>query len=137
MSEMQVLGCLRCKRVLTRPVHPLPEMPTPELQAGGVGYDPTVPIGYVAVDPVGLQGPVEGTPGCLVVNPADGLELLTHEDPVRNSGCCAHDGMDGPNRRCPGCRSEVATLRDDCWSPHELRFEPGVVALMGVSKTWS
>lgn len=139
MSEKQVLGCRRCGRVLTREVFPLPELPVATLRAGGGGYDPTVPVGYVATDPGAVHRDGEGavgSAGCLVVNIEDGLELLVHEDPVRSSGCCGHDGQDGPNRGCPGCRSEVATLRDDCWSPQELRFEPDVVALMPLSRTW-
>ncbi|MGO0578085.1 hypothetical protein [Ornithinimicrobium panacihumi] len=141
MSEKQVVGCRRCGRALSREVYPLPEMPQPELRAGGEGYDPTVPVGYVAVDPVGIgrdaTGATVGTVGCLVTHIDDGLDLVPHEDAARHHGCCADDGLDGPNLRCPGCRSEIATLRDDCWSPQELRFEPDVAALMPLSKTWT
>ena len=140
MSEKRVLGCRRCGHALTREVFPLPEMPEPEMRAGGGGYSSTVATGYVATEPHAVTVDDDrpaGSTGCLVVNIEDGLQLLVHEDPVRSSGCCGHDGLDGPNRRCPGCRSEVATLRDDCWSPQELRFEPGVVTLMPLSKTWT
>jgi hypothetical protein len=89
-----------------------------------------VPVGTWAVDPepVGrIRGAATGSLGCLVTNPADGMDLEPHPDDLRNAGCCAHDGCDGPNRLCPSCHAEVATLRDDCWTPVELRFEPSAV----------
>ena len=91
-----------------------------------ISLRPTLSVGFWAVDPdpIGrdMAGNPSDTPGCLVVNPADGVDLETHPG-------CGHDGCDGPNKRCPGCHAEVATLRDDCWTVLELRFEPAAVVV--------
>lgn len=123
-----VISCQSCGQNLTRPVEQMAEVPEPH--GRGIGYAPTLPVGTWAVDPrpVGwIKDAATSSLGCLVVNPADSLDLEPHPEPRRNSGCCAHDGCDGPNRLCPSCHAEVATLRDDCWTPVELRFEPSTV----------
>jgi hypothetical protein len=123
-----VITCTSCGVVLTRPLERLPAMPEPtQASPWDVGYLPTVREGAWAVDPdpVAWRGDVPtSTRGCFVVNPADAVGTMPSDDPTRNNGCCRHDGLDGPNLLCSGCRREVATLRDDCWSPVEVRFEP-------------
>lgn len=132
-----VITCRSCRRPLTRPVRRAPELPTPvPASPEDTGHLPTVAVGAWAVDPgpVGWDGDVPtSTLGCLVTNPSDALPLVASPDPVRNSGCCGHDGLDGPNLLCPGCGREVATLRDDCWSRVEVRFEPGAVVVVPVA----
>ena len=92
---------------------------------------PTLTVGYWAVDPDPVwrlnTGEPADSPGCLVINPADAVELEVHPDSRRSSGCCGHDGSGGPNRRCPECHCEVATLHDDCYTVVELRFEASAV----------
>ena len=112
-------------------------MPEPQHFDDGVGYEPTLAVGAWAIDPAPPAMYPNGAPagplGCFVINPADGLELEPHPEGKRNGGCCAHDGLDGTNRRCASCHAEVATLRDDCWSYVELRFEPSAVVAADVS----
>lgn len=127
-----VLRCRACTTALTRPVKHLSGLPVREYaDKDEIQRKPTVVVGYWAVDPdpVGRHSSNEpaDTPGCLVTNPADGVEPEVHPYGRRNSGCCGHDGCDGPNRRCPHCHHEVATLRDDCWMVAELRFESSAV----------
>ena len=128
-----VVACRACGEALSRVVEELAEMPAAERLDDGIGYAPTVPLGNLAIDPgpVGVRqdGRPTSTLGCVVINPEDALALVTHPDPRRNSGCCGHDGLDGPNQLCPNCHAEVATLRDDCWSLVEVRFEPSAVLL--------
>jgi hypothetical protein len=129
-----VISCRHCGQNLTRRVEQVPELPEP--RPYGTGYAPTVPVGTWAVDPgpVGwIRDAAISSLGCLVINPADGLDLELHPEAERNSGCCGHDGLDGPNRLCPSCHAEVATLRDDCWSFVDLRFEPSAVDAIPVS----
>lgn len=125
------VDCVACGVRLTPALTVLEELPDLVSLSDGVGHAPTVPIGFMAVDPdavpdfLGGGADERGSSGCLVVNPADAGTLVRHPDVRRNSGCCGHDGLDGPNRLCPSCGTEVATLRDDCWSRVEVRFEPG------------
>lgn len=92
---------------------------------------PTMTPGTWAVDPkarlIASDGTPSGTAGCFVLHPDDAVGLEPHPDGLRNSGCCGHDGLDGPNRRCASCHHEVATLCDDCWTTVEIRFEPSAV----------
>lgn len=124
------IRCRDCGTRLTPALTQLDAMPSPVQLDDGVGYRPTVPVGFVAVDPDPVSSyqdggaATPGTVGCYVVNPDDARLLVRHPDPRRSSGCCGHDGLDGPNRVCPSCGAEVATLRDDCWSRVETRFEP-------------
>lgn len=133
----EVFRCRGCRRALTRPVRRLAVLPALEYaDEDEVSMAPTVGVGSWAMDPEPRLRAADGAPrgslGCLVVNPADGLDLEAHPDPYRNSGCCGHDGCDGPNRRCPACHAEVATPSDDCWTHVELRFEPGAVDVLTV-----
>ena len=130
-----MIRCRECGEALTPALTALHEVPAPLQAEDGVGYEPTVPPGYVAVDPDPVSsyqtgGSMErGSFGCLVVNPADARGLVRHPDHRRSNGCCGPDGLDGPNRTCASCGVEVATLRDDCWSRVEVRFEPQRVDL--------
>lgn len=128
-----IMVCVSCGKTLTNALRQLEEMPRPtHAQPEDERYLPTIPLGAWASDPdpIGWRdGLPTSTPGCLVINPADAIGVLSSEDPLRNSGCCGHDGLDGPNLLCRGCSSEVATLRDDCWSVSEVRFEPAAVAI--------
>jgi hypothetical protein len=131
--ESVIVVCGLCGNVLTNAVRQLDQMPAPT-RAGHEDerYLPTIPVGAWAADPEPIgrrDGRPTSTLGCLVINPADAIGVLSSGDPRRNSGCCGHDGLDGPNLLCRGCRSEVATLRDDCWSEVEIRFEPAAVAI--------
>lgn len=140
MAEEQVLGCVRCRKALTTPVRMLDELPVPYSIPKLWGTEPTVPERAVAVDPepyyTDPDGSTVGSAGVLVANIEDGVDLVPHEDPERHSGCCGDNGFGGLNLRCPGCRSQIATIVNDCWSRQELRFEPDLVALMPQADTW-
>jgi hypothetical protein len=73
-----------------------------------------------------------GTEGRYVINLADRRNLAVHKDAKRLAGCCGMDGCDGPNQLC-ACGAEVATEKSDCWMPHALIFESGVVELVDAS----
>lgn len=92
------------------------DSPTPLLAAGTYALDADTGDGQT-VAPV------------VVLHPDDLSGVVPHPDRGRSSGCCGHDGLDGPNRVCGGCGTEVATLRDDCWVGwSSVRLEPaGVV----------
>jgi hypothetical protein len=94
-------------------------------------FRPTMEPGTSARDPDPIQRDSSGraitSEGCPIVNADDLRALAPSPDPRRNSGCCGHDGLDGPNLLCPKCGQEVATLRDDCWSFVEVRLEPMAV----------
>lgn len=126
-----VLSCRRCGRPLTLPVERLGALPTRHEVPQTGAYLPTMGRGTWAVDPASPWTRDDGTPtstvGCLVAHPDDGLPLEVHPDGRRSGGCCGHDGHGGPNRRCPGCHADVATLTDDCYTYVELRFEPDAV----------
>jgi hypothetical protein len=70
-----------------------------------------------------------GSEGRYIINLSDGLNLRDHPDRRRLNGCCGLDGVDGVNRICQ-CGAEVATEKSDCWMPHALLFERGVVDLV-------
>ena len=127
--------CAACGARLAGPLVRLDAMPVPRAHDDGIGYDPTMPRGHAAVDPRPRATYPDGRPasslGCLVIHPADAPDLGVHPDWVRSSGCCGNDGLDGPNRVCPGCGAEVATLVDDCWTRVELRFEAGTTRWVG------
>ena len=129
----QIFTCVVCNRALTRPMAQLPTLPVAK-QLDEVSYEPTLSVGTWALDPEPRLRTADGapasTPGCLVTNPQDAPDLPPHPEARRNSGCCGHDGCDGPNRICPGCGAAVATLSDDCWTLVELRFEPDAVRVV-------
>lgn len=131
--ESVTIVCGSCGNTLSRALSQLDVIPNPRrAQPEDERFLPTIPEGAWARDPepIGWQGQLPtSTLGCLVINPADAIGLLSSDDPVRNSGCCGHDGLDGPNLLCRSCRNEVATLRDDCWSLLEVRFEPSAVQI--------
>jgi hypothetical protein len=136
-----VVACTACGELLSAPLVQIDPIPAPQrlhYDPDTYGYKPTVPVGRWAIDPepVSRRGDISGPPtntlGCLVINPADALPLLPHSDGRRSGGCCGHDGLDGPNLLCPNCRVAVATLRDDCWTPVETRFEPHLVTLVAI-----
>lgn len=133
----ELVLCAACGRRLSRPVVRLAEVPEPRRREGernGHDYDPTLAEGAYAVDPFPLATTTESdkvtSVGCLVLNPSDVHALRDHPDLRRLSGCCGRDGLDGPNQVCRHCGAEVATLRDDCWSPVEVRFEPSAVKVV-------
>lgn len=132
MSQ-QIFTCANCGRALTRSITQLVELPEAKL-IDEISYEPTLEVGTWAVDPGPRLRTADGDPastlGCLVTNPQDAPDLKIHPEPRRNSGCCGHDGLDGPNRICPGCDAAVATLSDDCWTLVELRFEPEAVRVV-------
>ena len=123
-------ACASCGQALTKPVETLPSLPE-RVEDDFPGFQPTVPPGSWALDPDPMFWDSAGRPtttkGCAVLNATDMLDLTPHPDLRRNSGCCGHDGLDGPNVVCPSCGNEVATLRDDCWSYVEVRLEPASV----------
>lgn len=130
-----IITCRRCGRFLTRPVTRVTSFPELTKREGSDAFEPTVGRGACAVDPMPIGvgvGVGEGTRNCVVVNPSDVRRLAVHPDGWRNCGCCGHDGGQGPNRLCLACRAEVATLRDDCWTPQEVRFEPSAVRLVAI-----
>lgn len=131
------LECRACRARLTSVLTHLPAVPERQRAATGGGYLTTVQTDQLATDPEPVathpDGTATSTLGCLVAHPDAGRGLAAHPDPGRNSGCCGHDGLDGPNRLCSGCGAEVATLRNDCWSTVELRFEPDAVRLVPVT----
>lgn len=123
-----IMSCKSCGQPLSNPLRQLSEMPVPQLaEPDGIRHLPTIPVGACAVDPnpaFWQDGIAATTTDCLVINPADSVGVVSTEDPHRNSGCCGHDGLGGPNLLCQGCQGEVATLLDDCWTAVEVRFEP-------------
>jgi hypothetical protein len=129
----QIFTCANCGRGLTQKLSQLAELPVAK-QIDEISYEPTLAVGTWAIDPESRLLTAEGAPastsGCLVINPADAPDLKPHPEPRRNSGCCGHDGLDGPNRICPDCNAAVATLSDDCWTLVELRFEPDAVRVV-------
>lgn len=132
---MDVIACRACGAVLTLPARQLNALPEPQYaDADQVSMRPTLEPATWAVDPVprlvASDGTSASTAGCLVVHPGDTIGLEPHPDRVRSSGCCGHDGLDGPNRRCASCHNDVATLSDDCWTTVELRFEPAAVEVL-------
>ncbi|HHU11195.1 MAG TPA: hypothetical protein GXZ60_14470 [Intrasporangiaceae bacterium] len=143
-----LIVCRVCRQQLSPPVRLLPEVPERTLAADHrTTVPPTVQPGEYAVDPYPLgatDGRVdEGNPGCLVLHPDDARELTVHPDPERSVGCCGEDGLAGPNPCCPRCSAAVATLVNDCWTVHEVRFEPAAVIVGPVedltrpgSRTW-
>lgn len=137
--ESVVIACKACGERLTASVAQIDPIPAPrhiDDDPDASGYQPTLPVGRWAIDPEPVSrlgerdGPPASTLGCLVINPFDALPLLPHPDRRRSSGCCGHDGLDGPNLLCPKCKAAVATLRDDCWTMVETRFEPEFVTLI-------
>lgn len=122
-----VFVCAKCSAALTRSVEQLAVLPD-RVEAVFPGYEPTVPPGSWAVDLKSIAVAESGEPldslDCVVLNSEDLLSLPSHPDRRRSSGCCGHDGLDGPNLICPECGNEVATLRDDCWTYVEVRLEP-------------
>jgi len=132
---MDLIACLACGAVLSRPARQLSELPEREyVDEDQVSMRPTLVAGTWAIDPaprfIASDGRAASTEGCLVMHPDDATGLEPHPDPRRNSGCCGHDGLDGPNRRCASCHNDVATLSDDCWTAVELRFEPASVQVV-------
>jgi len=129
----QIFTCATCGRALTREVTQLAELPVAK-QTDEISYEPTLAVGTWAIDPEPRLRTADGEPastsGCLVINPEDARDLKPHPEPRRSSGCCGHDGLDGPNCICPGCGAAVATLSDDCWTLVELRFEPDAVRVI-------
>ena len=140
--ESVVIACKACGERLSAPVMRIDPIPAPrpiDDNPDNCGYQPTLPAGRWAIDPhpVSWRGDRDGPPtstlGCFVINPVDALPLLPHPDGRRSSGCCGHDGLDGPNLLCPNCMASIATLRDDCWTMVETRFEPDLVTLVPVN----
>lgn len=131
--ESVTIVCGSCGNPLTNALSQLDVIPEPRrAQPEDERFLPTIPGGSWArdPDPIGWRGQLPtSTLGRLVINPVDAIGVISSDDPMRNSGCCGHDGLDGPNLLCGGCRKEVATLRDDCWSLLELRFEPSAVQI--------
>lgn len=131
--ESVTIVCGSCGNPLTSALSQLDPIPEPRrAQPEDERFLPTIPEGAWArdPDPIGWRDQLPTSSlGCLVINPVDAIGVLSSDDPMRNSGCCGHDGLDGPNLLCCGCRKEVATLRDDCWSLLEVRFEPSAVQI--------
>ena len=119
-------ACSRCRTPLTRPVKAI--LALPERRQPAEEYLPTVGVGEWAIDPEprsrGDDGEPRGSHNCVVVNLDDLLDLGSHPDHFRSSGCCRRDGLDGPNLICPTCGAEVATAVDDCWTYREARLQP-------------
>ncbi|WP_159773349.1 hypothetical protein [Streptomyces sp. HM190] len=117
----------------------------------------TMPLGTYAVDPLPCGAPYvphpdpawmdvahpgnavhldPDGPGCLmsagprdtlVVHPEDTRRYLSPNPAVREFGCCAVPGREGPNELCGGCGAVVATLFADCTGPYETHFLPAAV----------
>jgi hypothetical protein len=96
----------------------LREVAFPDLERLEPPEDGPVPLvepGTFTVDP-SHAGEVSGSRGeGFVLHPDEVHGVRAHDDPMRSSGCCALDGLDGPNLVCASCGSEVATLTTDCW----------------------
>ncbi|MFF0416581.1 hypothetical protein ACFYUY_39915 [Kitasatospora sp. NPDC004745] len=85
-------------------------------------YGPsTVPAGFYASDPEPRRM-LDGSDAALVLNPGDGGLLHPTEVSGRSYGCCRLDGIDGPNRVCAGCGSEVGVEISDCWTEYDVRL---------------
>ena len=66
---------------------------------------------------------VRNRKGCYIVNSGDVIHAHLTSDSTRIQGCCGLDGCDGPNLRCNGCNSYLATQMSDCWMAHCVVFE--------------
>ncbi|MGW2638035.1 hypothetical protein [Streptomyces sp. NPDC001348] len=100
--------------------HPDPEWPGAAVPGLSIA-DPDGPGSLMSAGPRDtLVVHPEDTDGLLEPNPASFAENV----------CCGPLGMEGPNRLCPGCGAEVATLLADCVGPYETHFLPDAVRVV-------
>ena len=143
-ARLERFHCEQCGTPLTRPVLRLPGVPQPRPEVtyedvteatlpegtwafdaeppawaprDKARFDPEKPPGLLTDRPVGVWN-------CPVLNKVDLLDLPSHPDSWRSSGCCGRAGGDGPNVVCPSCGELVATIMDDCHTRQEVRLEP-------------
>lgn len=139
MPGMTVFLCRSCRTRLT-PEVALVDLP----ESRGHDGEPTMLAGTYAVDadpfgPPYVDAPPghpalriharvrvpDGPRGTVVLHPDDFLpERRWSAD--RITGCCGPAGTEGPNLRC-ACGSEIATEKNDCCTPHEIRLDPAHV----------
>lgn len=66
--------------------------------------------------------------GCVVVHPDDVVGVRWYDEQGPWSGCCGPDGIFCYlNLVCQRCDAEIGTFYGDCWTPYEVRIEPGAV----------
>lgn len=122
--------CRRCGGTLTRPVRRLEAVPERH-HDGGFEFDPTMAPGTWATEPRRVVPTDDGRSVTIdsfqVLNREDLTGLTDHPDPRRHVGCCGRDGGHGPNIVCPRCGAEIGVIRDDCWTPQEVRLDPSAV----------
>lgn len=119
-------ACAGCGQALTGVLRAV-DLPVPTGERSWDAPTPLLAAGTFAVDTDAdtTDGAGRTTPGPVVLHPDDLRGVVPHPDRGRSSGCCGHDGLDGPDRVCGGCGTEVATLRDDCWVGWStVRLEP-------------
>jgi hypothetical protein len=100
---------------------------------------PTLPPGVVVTDPNpvtvwqverGLPArEIEQAPANAVVVRPDALLAGSVAVTGVAAGCCGLDGQDGPNQACATCGQPLGTAWTDCWTQHEVRFDPDAVLL--------
>ena len=68
------------------------------------------------------------TEGQIMVHLSDAINTRHHEEARRLQGCCGLDGCNGRNTVC--CNGhEVGTEKSDCWMPHVLLLDAGMVVV--------
>lgn len=101
---------------------------------------PSLPDGAIVIDPgavtVHQSGPgsspleiEQAPPNAVVVRPDAIIEGTVTVIGIA-AGCCGLDGQDGPNQACASRGQVLGTAWTDCWTVHEVRFNPGAVLLV-------
>ena len=62
----------------------------------------------------------------IIINKKDLVNSIYHSEQSRLNGCCGQDGLDGINRVCIN-NHEIGTEKSDCWMPHYVALNPGLV----------
>ncbi|WP_405656611.1 hypothetical protein [Streptomyces sp. RK9] len=115
---MSIITCVNCGELLTDILSQVPFPPTPEKFTGERLGLPLLQQGTYAIDP---------ETGAITLHPDGAPGTRQHRGPGRQNGCCAPDGLDGPNLVCAGCGAEVATRKTDCWQEHLVAVIPEAV----------
>jgi hypothetical protein len=136
-----MIVCRRCRTPLSRVLKPSDAALLERARAGL-----SLPPGVLVIDPEPLVHTVDQwdgrrwlhkrvelcCPGSLVARPDDLVTVSLHEIGA-TFGCCGLNGSDGENQACAGCGLVVGRLWTECWTQHEMRFDPGAVEVVASS----